>query len=107
LQKIVDFLQRRGKLYKLIKEILPKELGVRNKIKIYHAVDTKGYFTAIFVVSQKSKILLKDVERLQSVYDKLVLYSEHNFKHKMIFIDAPLCSKAKQALKDLGWSVEV
>lgn len=107
MQKIVDFLQRRGKLYKQMKEVLPKELGVRNRIKIYHAVDTKGYFTAIFVISQKSRILLKDVARIQSVYDKLVLYSDHNFKYKIIFIDAPLCSKAKQGLKELGWSVEV
>lgn len=107
MQQIVDVLRRRGKIYKYMKEILPKELGVRNKIKIYHAVDTKGYFTAIFVISQKSRILLKDVARLQSVFDKLVLYSGHNFKHKIIFIDAPLCSKAKAAFKDTGWSVEV
>ncbi|MDQ7043346.1 MAG: hypothetical protein Q9M34_07410 [Sulfurimonas sp.] len=103
---IVDSLRKKGKLYKKMLEISPKELGIRNKIKIYKATDTKGYFWAIFAVSQKSRILMKDVHKFQEIYAKLTLLCEHNFKHKIIFIDAPLCSKARLAFKEAGWKIQ-
>jgi len=106
MQKIVEDFQKRGKLFKKMSEITPKELGIRNRIKIFKAVDLNGYFWAIFVVSQKSRLLLKDVAKFEEIYKKLVLYSEHNYKYRVIYIDAPLCSKAKKAFKELGWRVK-
>jgi len=106
MQMVVDALRKKGKIYKKMQEITPKELGVRNKIKIYKATDTRGYFWAIFAMSQKSRVLMKDVHKMQEIYAKLVLYCEHNFKHKIIFIDAPLCSKAKAGFKEAGWKVQ-
>jgi hypothetical protein len=89
-----------------MQEIAPSELGVRNKIRIYKATDTNGYFWAIFAVSQKSRVLMKDVHKFEEIYAKLVLFFDHNFKHKIIFIDAPLCSKAKEALIGQGWKIQ-
>ena len=104
MKMIIEALQQKGNIYKRFFEVMPKELGVRNRIKIYHAVDTKGYFTALFLISQKSRILMKDVKKMEEIYQKLVIYSDHNFKFKLIKIDAPLCSKAKCAFKEAGWS---
>ena len=106
MQAVVESLRQKGNLYKKMVEIKPSQLGVRNKIKIYHATDTKGYFTAVFAVSQKSRLLMKDVKKFEEIYQKLVLFSDHNFKHKILFIDAPLCSKAKAAFKECGWSLQ-
>ena len=106
MQKVVEDFQKQGKLFKKMSEIAPKELGVRNRIKIFKAVDLNGYFWAIFVISQKSRILLKDVSKFEEIYKKLVLFSEHNYKYKVIYIDAPLCSKAKKGFKELGWRVK-
>lgn len=106
MQMIVDSLRIKGKIYKKMQEILPKELGVRNRIKIYKATDVTGYFWAIFAISQKSKLLMKDVHKFEEIYAKLTIFFGHNFKHKTIFIDAPLCSKAKDALKELGWKIQ-
>ena len=103
---VVDSLRKKGKIYKKMVEIPPKELGIRNKIKMYKATDTNGYFWAIFAVSQKSRLLMKDVHKFQEIYGKLTLYCEHNFKHKIIFIDAPLCSKAALAFKESGWKIQ-
>lgn len=103
MQLLVDSLRSKGKIYKKIQEVSPKELGIRNKIKIYKATDLHGYFWAIFALSQKSRFLMKDVHKLQEIEHKLALYSDHNFKYKAIFIDAPLCSKAAAALDELGW----
>lgn len=105
MQMIVDSLRIKGKIYKKMQEILPKELGVRNRIKIFKATDVTGYFWAIFAISQKSKVFIKDVRKFEEIYAKLTIYFGHNFKHKTIFIDAPLCTKAKDALKELGWKI--
>ena len=106
MQMVVDSLRKKGKIYKKMLEIAPKSLGVRNKIKMYKATDVNGYFWAIFAVSQKSRLLMKDVRKFEEIYAKLALFCEHNFKHKIIFIDAPLCSKAEAAFKELGWKIQ-
>jgi hypothetical protein len=106
MQMVVDSLRNKGKIFKKMQEISPKELVIRNKIKLFKATDTNGYFWAIFAISQKSRILMKDVHKMQEIYAKLTLYCEHNFKYKIIFIDAPLCSKAKAAFKEAGWKIQ-
>ena len=106
MQMVVDSLRQKGKIYKKMQEVTPKELGVRNKIKMYKATDTRGYFWAIFAISQKSRILMKDVHKMQEIYAKLAVFCDHNFKHKIIFIDAPLCSKAKLAFIEAGWKIQ-
>jgi len=106
MQMVVDSLRVKGKIFKTMKEISPKELGIRNKIRIYQATDTSGYFWAIFGVSQKSRLLMKDVHKFEEIYHKLTLYCEHNFKYKVLFLDAPLCSKAQKAFKDTGWKIQ-
>ncbi|WP_457743932.1 hypothetical protein [Sulfurimonas sp.] len=106
MQMVVDSLRKKGKIYKKMQDVLPKELGVRNKIKIYKATDVRGYFWAIFAVSQKSRLLMKDVHKFEEIYAKLTLYCDHNFKYKIIFIDAPLCSKAKKAFQEAGWKIQ-
>lgn len=107
MQMLVDSLRKKGKIYKKMQEITPKELGIRNKIKIYKATDMRGYFWAIIVVEQKSKILQKDIAKFEEILAKFTRYVEHNFKHKIIFIKAPICSKAKEGFKKFGWRVEL
>ena len=106
MQMIVDSLRQHGKIYKKMQEVAPKELGIRNKIRIYYATDTHNKFWAIFAVSQKSRILMKDVFKFEEIFEKLALYSEKTFLHKIIFIDAPLCSKAEAAFKEVGWKIQ-
>ena len=106
MQVVLDSLRKQGKIYKKMIEIAPKDLGVRNRIKIYKATDITGYFWAIFAVSQKSKLLMKDLHKFEEIYAKLTIYCGHNFKHKIIFIDAPLCTKAKEAFVAQGWKIK-
>ncbi|MEO1937823.1 MAG: hypothetical protein ABGW85_04215 [Sulfurimonas sp.] len=106
MQMVVESFRQKGKIFKKMQEVLPKELGIRNKIKIYKATDLNGYFWAIFAVSQKSRILMKDVHKFEEIYMKLTLYCGHNFKYKILFIDAPLCSKAKKAFIEAGWKIQ-
>ena len=105
MQMVVDSFRTKGKIFKKMQEVAPKELGIRNRIKIYVATDTSGYFWAIFAVSQKSRLLMKDVHKFEEIYLKLTVFCDHNFKHKFIFVDAPICSKAKEAFKTQGWKL--
>ena len=105
MKPIIDQLRKNGKIYKKLDEVKPKELGIRNKIRLFRATDMNGYFTSIFVVSQKSRLLMKDVKKFQEIYGKLVRFSDHEFKFKLLLIDAPLCSKAAAAFKDNGWKI--
>ena len=106
MQMVVESLRQKGKIYKKMVDIPPKDLGIRNKIKIFKATDIQGYFWAIFAISQKSRVLMKDVHKMEEIYAKLSLFCEHNFKYKVIFIDAPLCSKAEKAFKEAGWKIQ-
>ncbi len=105
MRNVVEVLREKGKIYKKMFEVQPKQLGVRNKIKIYHATDIHGYFTTLFIISQKSRLLMKDVKKMEEIYQKLVLFSDHNFKYKLIKITAPLCSKAEKAFVETGWKL--
>ncbi len=106
MQMVVDSLRQKGKIYKKMQEVSPKELGIRNRIKIYKATDTHAQLWAIFAVTQKSRLLMKDVYKFEEIYEKLSLYFAQNFKYKVIFIDAPLCSKAEAAFKEAGWKIQ-
>lgn len=105
MQSVVDSLRKKGKIYKKMQEVSPRELGIRNRIKIFKATDTNGYFWAIFAISQKSRLLMKDVHKFEEIYSKLLIFYSHNFKYKILFIDAPLCSKAKDAFISQGWKI--
>jgi len=105
LKPIIDRLNAHGIIYKNLDEVQPKALGIRNRIRIFTATDRNGYFAALFVVAQKSRVLVKDLEKFESILRKLELYADHRFKHRVLMLDAPLCSKAKAAFKQQGWKL--
>jgi len=105
LKPIIDRLNAKGLLYKKLDEIQPGALGIRNRIRLFAATDRQGYYTAIFVMAQKSRVLMKDVEKLEVILRKLEVYVDHAFKHRVLILDAPLCSKAEAAFKQQGWKL--
>jgi len=102
---LVDTLRSSGRIYKKLDEIQPNELKIRNKVKLYVALDLNRYYNAIVVVSQKSKLLMKDVIKLEEIVMKMAIYRDHQFKSKTLMLDAPLCSKAKEAFKKAKWKI--
>jgi hypothetical protein len=91
--------------YKKMNEIAPAAIGVRKKVRLFQALHANT-FTAIIALSQKSRVLLKDVSVLESIVDKMAIYADCHFNHKVLLIDAPLCSKAEAALQKLGWDIQ-
>ena len=103
MREVVEILQKKGLLFKSLKPIEPKLLGTRKKIEIYEGVDLAGYYTAIFVINQKSRFLRKNAEELEALFEKLVRLREHNYKKRILLYQMPICSKAVKEMKERKW----
>ena len=68
-------------------------------------VDLKKYYTCIIHIHKKSRILQKEARELMEFHRKLEKYKDIVIKKKYIYIQAPLCSKAKALLKENKWVV--
>ena len=102
---LVENLRQNVLMYKKLEEIQPKELKIRNKVKLYCALDMNKYYNAVIVVSQKSRLLMKDLAKFEEIVHKMSLYRDHQFKGKVLMLDAPMCSKAKEAFKKSKWKI--
>jgi len=106
MKDIVEKLQEKRLVFKSLKEIDIKKLfSSRKKIKLYLGVDLKKYYTCVIHISKKSRILTKEAEELMEFHKKLEKYNDSKINKKFIYIEAPLCSKAKAMLEDKGWIV--
>jgi len=107
MKDIVDKLQFEELLFKSLKPISVKELGSRKKIDIYLGVDLKKYYCCIIHINKKSRILQKEAKELIGFHKKLEEYNDSIIKKKYIYIQSPLCSKAKALFEEEGWIVLV
>ncbi len=103
MKELVDILRNKELIYKKLIMIDTKLLKTRKKIAVYEAVDFERYYTAIFVIKQKSRFLRKDAETIEVLYERLKLLQDHNFKKKILLFDMPFCSQAKAQMKEAGW----
>jgi hypothetical protein len=105
MKEILHLLQEKKLLFKKLKPIELKALGSRKKIDLYLGVDLKKYYACIMHINRKSKILSKEALELMEFHKKLELLNDSKIKKKYIYIQAPLCSKAKVLLKEEKWIV--
>lgn len=105
MQEIVNFLQTKNLLFKSLSPIDVKSLNTRKKIDIYLGVDLKKYYAVIFHIKKKSRILQKETLELMLLHEKLEVLKETKIKKKYIYIQAPLCSKAKALMQEHQWTV--
>lgn len=103
MKELVNVLLKKNYIYKSLKEIDKKTLGIRKKIEIYEGVDTNSYYAAVFILVQKSRFLRKNADDLEMLYEKLKIVQDHNFKKKILIYQMPICSHAKEQLKESGW----
>ena len=107
MKTIVELLHKKKLIFKSLKPIKLKELGSRKKINIYLGVDLESYYGCIIHVAKKSRILRKEAMELMLFHKKLETYNESKINKKYIYIQAPLCSKAKALFEEEKWSVWV
>lgn len=78
----------------------PKSMNIRKKLSLY-----KKDQELLLHITQKSRVLQKDVEGFEDILSKVEENQNIKFKDKVIMIEAPLCSKAKAKLETLAWKV--
>jgi len=105
MKEIVHVLQAKKMLFKKLKPIELKVLGSRKKIDLYLGVDLKKYYACIIHINKKSKIFSKEALELMEFHKKLEVLNDSKIKKKYIYIQAPLCSKAKALFKEQKWTV--
>ncbi|OQR41045.1 hypothetical protein AS859_07965, partial [Aliarcobacter cryaerophilus] len=62
-----QYFAKKNILFKELKEILPKELNSKKKIKIFVGSSTDLKFYAIFVLSSKSRFIKKSSDELENL----------------------------------------
>lgn len=105
MKEILHILQEKKILFKKLKPIELKALGSRKKINLYLGVDLKKYYACIIHINKKSRILSKEALELMEFHKKLELLNDSKINKKYIYIQAPLCSKAKALFKEEKWMV--
>ena len=106
MKELTYYFNEKNILFKEIEAIEPKQLQSRKKIKIFCATGIDKNYYAIFISDSKSRFLKKNAQELIELCAKLAQFKEHNFKKKILLVSSPLCSKAKEFLKQNGWSVK-
>ena len=107
MKELTHYYNAKDILFKEIKELEPKDLKSRKKIKIYVATSINKEYYAIFIINSKSRFIKKNAEDLMALFEKLISYEDHNFKKKELLISSAICSKAKKMLEDDKWRVRV
>jgi len=105
MKEIVHLIQEKKLLFKSLKPIEPKELGTRKKIAIYLGVDLKKYYACILHINKKSRILSKEAKEIMELHQKLEVLNDSKINKKYIYVQAPLCSKAKALFEEEKWRV--
>jgi len=105
MKEIVDFLQEKKLVFKSLKPIELKSLDTRKKIDVYLGVDLRKYYACILHINKKSRILQKEALELMRLHEKLEVLNDSKIKNKYIYIQAPLCSKAKALMQEEQWTV--
>ena len=105
MKELLDLLQTKNLLFKSLRPIDLKRFKSRKKIDLYLGVDLKKYYACIIHIKKKSRILSKEALELMEFHQKLERLNESKINKKYIYIQAPLCSKAKALFKEAGWKV--
>jgi len=105
MKEIVEAMNAKNIICKSLEEVMPKALGSRKKVALYVGVDLKGYYCLVMKLRKKSRVLRKEATELMLLHEKMESYKDTKITKKYIWIEAPLCSKAKALLQEHGWKV--
>ena len=105
MKELLNLLEEKNLLFKSLKPIDLKLFSSRKKIDLYLGVNLKTYYACIIHIKKKSKILSKEAVELMEFHYKLEQLNQSRITKKYIYIQAPICSKAKALLKKNKWLI--
>jgi hypothetical protein len=99
-----EITEKLSKIGLICKEFEEKKLNTRKKIKVYFGYSIKNEYCIVFNIERKSRVLQKDVDELENFVLEVTNVG-FKYKKKILVLNAPLCSKAKDKFKNLGWRI--
>jgi hypothetical protein len=103
MKNLINFLNKKGIILKEIEEISPSIVGSKKRVKIFCGTSIEGKYYLFLILNNKTRLLTKNIEQLQELYDKLASYKDHQFKYVYLFYSSDICSKALKYLKTIKW----
>lgn len=105
MKEIVEYLNKKNLLCKSLELVEPKVLGSRKKVELYVGINLKGYYCLCVKLTKKSRVLRKEAQVLIDLHQAMESYKDTKITKKYMWIQAPLCSKAKKMLEENDWKV--
>ncbi len=105
MKELVEYFSKKRVLFKSLHEVDKTLLKTRKKLSIFSSTDTKKNYHSIFIITQKSRFLVKNAIELEKIEYELQRLEKHNFKYKHLIIGEAVCSKASSYLKERGWQL--
>lgn len=101
---IEKYLKNKNIVLKDLEHINFRSFEIKKRIEFFRGIDTQDRGWVIVVIDRKSRILQKDVKALRGLLQELPL--DLSYEKKIFLLKAPICSKAKDLLKQEGWLVD-
>ena len=95
MKAVVDLLQKNSVICKSVKRL---ELNTRKKVEAFLGINLKNEYCLITVFRKKSRFVSKDLETLYEIEKGLNI--NFRYKKKILMLNSPICSKAREKLKD-------
>lgn len=105
MKEFVELFRKKGLLFKELAPLDLTQFGIKKRVRLFEGVDLKNRYTLLAVIDRKSRFLQKDGRDLIEIAQKVEQGVGHAFAKKVLFIKAPLCSKAKELLQERGFNV--
>jgi hypothetical protein len=93
MKDVVDVLNKNGIICKKLEEI---KINSKKKIKVFLGLNLKNEYCLVVAIYKKSRFLTKDLEFLEKIIPNI----NFRYKKKILILNSPICSKAKDKLKE-------
>ncbi len=107
MREAVDRLRQEGIVCQKLETVSLAALGSRKRIDLYLGVDLDRYYCSVWHVRKRSRVVQKEVREWLALHARLEAHTDRTIRKRYVWIEAPLCSKAKALLETEGWKVLV
>ena len=105
MKKLIDFLNSKKIMFKQIEQIQNSNLKTKKNISVFLATSIDKKYWLILIYHNKTKILRKECEFFETIYEKCKEIKQHNFAIKALFCNTDFCSKSINELKENRWKI--
>ncbi len=106
MKRLVEYFKAQGVLFETLEPLDIKAFGIKKRWRFFEGVDLKKNYWLIVEIERKSRFLHKDAKELDEIAQRVENNIGHLFRRRFLYLRAPLCSKAKGYLQDVGWRVD-